>query len=458
MKKILVAIFLSLLMTGTVAQSQPPVKNKLFNAIDWDDEETRSRIIAEAMNGSKLQEGKEKGESLFYFLEELTPYTGWARHEISDAIGGLVRLVRFKGGKNQGHVIFRKNGNKLRKLKVDNFKDGKIHGLSTEWYENGQKSLECNFKDGKQDGSWIQWHEDGTESLRATYEDDNQVGLSRAWYENGRKKSEINYKDGKVATVVVWKPNGEKCPITNVKGGNGVEAEYFEKQTEPNRFCWAFIYMDGEKICWRPRQVSWHENGQMRFVASFLGEKRDGQWIEWFENGQMRFQGNFKDDNKDGPWTYWHENGRKQSEEIFRDGKLNGLAKEWDDQGRKETESSWKEGKMDGLLSRWYENGQKEGEANFKEGKLWSVVVWKPGGEKCSVTNVENGSGVWVLYEEDGIEESRRYYLDGKKASLRFVFPPPAAPSENEPKSENRPKQGEADFLFDDKFPIASPI
>ena len=410
MEKILVAIFVSLLMTGTWTQSQPPVKNKLLNAIDWDDEETRSRIIAEAMNGSKLQEGKEKGESLFYFLEEQTPYTGWARHEISDAIGGLVRLVRFKGGKNQGLVIFRKNGNKLRKLRVDNFKDGKMHGLSTEWYENG------------------------------------------------RKKSEINYKDGKVATVVVWKPNGEKCPITNVKGGNGVEAEYFEKQTEPNRFCWALIYMDGKKISWRPRQVSWHENGQMRFVASFLGEKRDGQWIEWFENGQMRFQGNFKDDNKDGPWTYWHENGRKQSEEIFRDGKLDGLAKEWDDQGRKETESNWKEGKMDGLLARWYENGQKEGEANFKEGKLWSVVVWKPGGEKCSVTNVENGSGVWVLYDENGIEENRRYYLDGKKASLRFVFPPPAAPSENEPKSENRPKQGEAELLFEEKFPSASPI
>ena len=477
------------------AQSLPSLKKKLFSAIDWDDDETRNRIIAEAMDGSKLQERSEKGENLIYVFDEQTPYTGWARHEIPDGIGGLttlVRVIRVKDGKIGGAMLFRDN---RRKLSAYNFKDGKTHGLSTEWYENGQKSLERNFKDGKQDGSWIQWHEDGTESLRATYEDDKQVGLSTEWYENGRKKSEINYKDGKVATVVVWKPNGEKCPITNVKGGNGVEAEYFEKQTEPNRFCWAFIYMDGKKISWRPRQVSWHENGQMRFVASFLGEKRDGQWIEWFENGQMRFQGNFKlgkkdgrwtewhengqcrfqgnfkggqrdglwtgwhengqkhsegnfkddqndgwwtewsasgrklmegnfkDDNKDGPWTYWHENGRKQSEEIFRDGKLDGLSKGWDDEGRKETESNWNEGKMDGLVARWYENGQKEGEANFKEGKLWSVVAWKPDGEKCPVTNVVNGSGVWVLYEENGIEESRRYYLDGKKGFLASSLP-----------------------------------
>ena len=458
MRKLLVATFIALLMAGWgYAQSSPSLKKKLFSAIDWDDDETRDRIIAEAMDGSKLQERSEKGENLIYVLDEQTPYTGWARHELPDAIGGLttlVRVIRVKDGKIGGEMLFRDN---RRKLSAYNFKDGKMHGLSTEWYENGQKSLERNFKDGKQDGSWIQWHEDGTESLRATYEDDKQVGLSRAWYENGRKKSEINYKDGKVVTVVVWKPNGEKCPVTNVKGGNGVEAEYFEKRTEPNRFCWAFIYTDGKKISWRPRQVSWHENGQMRFVASFLGEKRDGRWIEWFENGQMRFQGNFKDDNKNGPWTYWHENGRKQSEEIFRDGKLDGLSKGWDDEGRKETESNWKEGKMDGLVARWYENGQKEEEANFKEGKLRSVVAWKPDGEKCPVTNVEKGSGVWVLYEENGIEESRRYYLDGKKVSLRLVFPP-VSPNENEQKSENDSKQGEADFLFEEKFPIASPI
>jgi len=460
MKKLLVATFIALLMTGRggEAQSQPAITNKLFNAIDWDDEKNQNRIIAVAMDGSELQEREEKGESLFYLLEEQTPYTGWGRHEISDAIGGLTRLIRFKGGKNQGHVIFRKNDNKLRKVKVDNFKDGKMHGLSTEWRENGQKFLERNFKDGKQDGLWIQWHENGTESIRATYEDDKPVGLSRAWYENGRKKLEINYKEGKVATVVVWKPNGEKCRMTNVKSGNGVEAEYFEKGTEPNRFCWVFIYTDGKKISWRPRQVSWHENGQMRFVASFFGKKRDGRWIEWFKNGQMLFQGNFKLGKKDGPWTYWHENGRKRSEESFRNGLPHGLSKEWDDQGGKETESNWKEGKMDGLVTRWYKSGQKEWVANFKEGELQSVFVWKPKGEKCPVTNVVNGSGVWVLYEENGTEESSRYYLDGKKASLRLVFPPSASPYEDGRKSAHGPKQGEEDFLFENNFSVASPI
>ena len=40
------------------------------------------------------------------------------------------------------------------------------NGLSTEWYENGQKEIEGTFKDGKPDG------------------------LSTLWYENGQKRQE----------------------------------------------------------------------------------------------------------------------------------------------------------------------------------------------------------------------------------------------------------------------------
>jgi len=29
----------------------------------------------------------------------------------------------------------------------------------------------------------------------------------------------------------VWKPNGEKCPVTNIKDGNGVIVDYRENGT-----------------------------------------------------------------------------------------------------------------------------------------------------------------------------------------------------------------------------------
>ena len=44
-----------------------------------------------------------------------------------------------------------------------------------------------------------------------------------------------------------------------------------------------------------------------------------------------------------------------------------------------------------------------------------SAVHWKPNGEKCPVTNVKDGNGVMVFYNEDGTEEFRYTYKDGLK-------------------------------------------
>ena len=52
------------------------------------------------------------------------------------------------------------------------YKDGKLNGLSTFWYENGQKELENHYKDGKTNG------------------------LSTCWYENGQIEGEGFFKDG----------------------------------------------------------------------------------------------------------------------------------------------------------------------------------------------------------------------------------------------------------------------
>ena len=73
-----------------------------------------------------------------------------------------------------------------------------------------------------------------------------------------------------------------------------------------------------------------------------------------------------------------------------------------------------KNGKQDGLVTKWYENGQKRQEENYKDYILMSAVGWKPNGEKCPVTNVKDGNGVWVWYKEDGTESFRKTYKNGE--------------------------------------------
>ena len=41
--------------------------------------------------------------------------------------------------------------------------------------------------------------------------------------------------DGKLWTAIGWKPNGEKCPVTNAVDGNGVMVFYNEHGTEDSR-------------------------------------------------------------------------------------------------------------------------------------------------------------------------------------------------------------------------------
>ena len=113
--------------------------------------------------------------------------------------------------------------------------------------------------------------------------------------------------------------------------------------------------------------------------------------IEYYENGQMEMLSFLKDGERHGLWAGWYKNGQKAFEANYKDGKLNGLT------------------------TQWYANGQKELEGNYKDGKLMSAVVWKPNGEKCPVTNVNDGTGVVVWYNEDGTERWRLTYKDGEK-------------------------------------------
>ena len=159
---------------------------------DLNDPETLDKIIAEAIDEDKLQKRGKEGEELFYAPNEQTPYTGWSKSMYENE--------------------------QVREL--SQLKDGKRDGLLTLWYANGQKVYEGNLKDGKLDG------------------------LSTGWYENGQKAGEENFKDGKLVTATRRKPNGEKCPVTNLEYGNGVAVIYNEDGTEVLRQ----TYKDGVPV------------------------------------------------------------------------------------------------------------------------------------------------------------------------------------------------------------------
>jgi antitoxin component YwqK of YwqJK toxin-antitoxin module len=179
--------------------SPPDAKIAQVGKIDLNDPKTRKKIIAKAVkHPSKmnlLQNRGKKGEELLYRKNQPKPYTGWTKDVwLGNSKGQIRRLTQYKGGQK--------------------------HGLQTLWRRNGQKEGEHTYKDGK------------------------QHGLMTWWYENGQKKAETTFTDDKVMTSVVWRPNGEKCPATNVVNGNGAKVWYNNDGTVKRRV----TYRDGEPV------------------------------------------------------------------------------------------------------------------------------------------------------------------------------------------------------------------
>jgi|TARA_B110000438_G_C15688751_1_gene595791 antitoxin component YwqK of YwqJK toxin-antitoxin module len=77
---------------------------------------------------------------------------------------------------------------------------------------------------------WKKWiHDNGRLVGLSQFKNGKLDGLRTWWYPNGRKKAERTYKDGKLWTAVRWKPNGEKCPVTNLVNGSGVVVQLHSK-------------------------------------------------------------------------------------------------------------------------------------------------------------------------------------------------------------------------------------
>tara|TARA_B100001248_G_C27395986_1_gene465588 strand:+ start:3204 stop:4253 length:1050 start_codon:yes stop_codon:yes gene_type:complete len=192
-------------------------------------------------------------------------------------------------------------------------------------------------------------------------------GTKYGWYNyvDDINSWKLKFNDGKIIYAEAWKPTGEKCPETSIdRNGNGVVVLYRE---------------DGSK--WRTD----------RYINGKISER-----------------------NYHGMSTRWDEHGHKRSQTNYLKDKLDGLQTHWEKNGRKQVEQNYKESKRDGIDNTWYSNGQIQRESRWAEDKLLSAEVWKPNGEKCPETNMQDGNGIVVWYDEDGTEEIRKSYIDGE--------------------------------------------
>ena len=185
MKAILFSLFVALLMVGC---GEP----------DLDDTETLDEILAEAIDQNDTRKVTEGNHSLIYYNDK--PFSGWVKGNF---------------------------GREVSSSFLGQLKNGVPHGLSRFWHENGSRGMELTFNE------------------------ENLEGPAKIWYFNDKIRFEGTLKGGPFDSLSLpwleckgWKPNGERCPVTNVKDGNGVLVNYNEDGTESSRD----TYKDGECV------------------------------------------------------------------------------------------------------------------------------------------------------------------------------------------------------------------
>lgn len=178
------------------------------------------------------------------------------------------------------------------------------------------------------------------------------------------------------------------------------------------------------------------ENRTVTFgQIEFRGEKNDriaylngedtpfsGRVEHFHGNGQMSEEGSYREGKPFGVWTHWFENGKKNREyNCLEDGQQDGLFTSWWDNGSIMCLSMTKYGKTEGLLVTFYQNGRLRDRQTYGGGLLQSATVLKPGGEECATTNVQDGQGIVVNYNDDGSESFRSEYKDGIDVNMPRV-------------------------------------
>lgn len=114
-----------------------------------------------------------------------------------------------------------------RKLEIE-IRDGRAHGRSRGWYENGQIEVEETFTDGVSHGKRTRWHSNGTMKSVAQITKGEVNGKYAEWHENGQKSLEMTFHNGKPAGLVeAWHPSGALKSQVRFEGEKQVSSEFF---------------------------------------------------------------------------------------------------------------------------------------------------------------------------------------------------------------------------------------
>ena len=258
----------------------------------------------------------------------------------------LLLEENYRDGKLDG--ISRRYNSNNSILSVENFRNGTLDGESSYYNTIGELIEKVNFTNGKRDGLTIVYNViDPKTSLKSSFREDNYVngilnGESIFYNSQNKKTSETFFKDGI-----------EVGPYKNYFSNNGQLS--FQSDINQNDKCEGTLitfYNNGNK---KSEGLITESDCYRDFdsLGDNFGKNKEGFWTFWYENGKKHSEGSFTKDTtfiiknlnvevekgmeilhegglETGLWTRWNENGTIKSETEYRLGMLSGKIKDYE--------------------------------------------------------------------------------------------------------------------------------
>ena len=432
---------------------------------------------------TNFKNNKEHGDKLFYFSEDSklrvkcpfedglivgTRYE-YNRSEI------LIEQTEWKNDWYDGTFLsYYPQGNLKKEI---NYKEGKISGKYTGYYQDGKtiqhhinvvggdSTLVHYYPDGKIQlkaalvgngyvGDYSDYYSDGNIETKGQY--DSQSQETGQWtgyypngnmsyvnsYENGKEHGDAIYYslDGKQNMKVIWK-NGL---ITEVIYYNPDDTERERKTPKNKQITLDFYFMDGN-ISYLHRRINMKNTGDYH-----------GKYFNYAPDGTILEETNYKDNLMHGVFKTYYPTGKLKTYCEYKNGMANGMYLEYGENDSLLSEGYlkddapayiWYKYHPNGVISElslydeteiiqsnsYYPNGQLSYEILYKNDMIAQINYYDHEGKLLNTNSFENGNGEHRIYYLNGniLAKTTMKAGDFFGTSVRYDFDGKEQPSHN---------------------------
>jgi antitoxin component YwqK of YwqJK toxin-antitoxin module len=148
------------------------------------------------MSSGKTKLGLPRGTWQWYYenekLKREMVYTDGVRTKSSewDKKGNMLYEQEWKGNIQHGSCKYWNIHGLL--VKNYNYRNGKLHGKFTDYYQTGVNRSSGNMKYDMMQGDWTFWFHNGKKEVSCTFNLGTPTGTAKIWHDNGTLKKVIN--------------------------------------------------------------------------------------------------------------------------------------------------------------------------------------------------------------------------------------------------------------------------